>query len=397
MSFLNIIIYILSFIVTFKVIMLLLCSIIHYNMKDRKEESDVFFSVLVPCYNEELTLTNCIESLINQTYKKFEIIIIDDGSKDKTFDIANQLKSNYSNINIEVFKKENGGKASALNFGIEKAKGDIIVSLDADSIFLENTLSQISQAFLDKNLVAVCGNVKISNRDKILTKCQAMEYITGLNIQRRAFAFLNAIHVVAGAIGAFRKDKVIEVGGYSHDTLVEDMDLTISLSSKGYKIKYLGDAIAYTEAPETLTNLYKQRYRWYYGFFQIIRKYNKLIFKDFNNNLFMILFPYVIFFTIIDTIMLILIISLPLLIFLKLITISELIPLILLVSIMEFLIYLMSAIIDNENKKLIYIMPIFLIYTQLLNLIVLKTFIDNVRNKKSTWNKFERLGKNTIN
>jgi cellulose synthase/poly-beta-1,6-N-acetylglucosamine synthase-like glycosyltransferase len=177
---------------------------------------------------------------------------------------------------------------------------------------------------------------------------------------------------------------------------VEDMDLTVNIASRGNKIKYLGEAIAYTEAPEDLKSLYKQRYRWYYGFFQVFKKYKHLIFKDFNNNLFTILFPYTAAFMVVDITVTILIIGLPLLISFEITPISKLIPLIFLVAMMEFLIYLYSSTIDNERKRLIFILPVFLIYTQFLNLIILKTFCDFILKRKPSWNKIKRLGKNKI-
>ena len=137
--------------------------------------------------------------------------------------------------------------------------------VDADSIFLSDTLLKLLEPFSDSKVAAVSGNVKVANRENVLGKNQALEYILGLNLHRRMFTVLNCVPVIPGAIGAFRKDVVLEVGGYSLDTLVEDMDLTMAISKLGYKIEFVGEAIAYTEAPESYKDFCKQRYRWTYA------------------------------------------------------------------------------------------------------------------------------------
>lgn len=264
-------------ILTLQTTLLLACSYLHYStIKYEQTNYSPLVSIIVPCYNEGLTLRNCINSILSQNYEKYEILIINDGSTDNTLEVANSL----SHPKIRTFTKSNGGKASALNYGIKRSNGEIIISLDADSIFLPDTLSKLIIPFTNPEIIAVCGNIKISNRNTLLTKLQSLEYISGFNIQRRAFAYLNCMQIISGAIGAFRKTQLVEVGGYSKETLVEDMDVTVTLAKKGHKIEYISNAIAYTESPESLRDFHKQRYRWTYGLFEVIQKHKPILFKS---------------------------------------------------------------------------------------------------------------------
>ncbi|MDQ6787613.1 MAG: glycosyltransferase [Acidobacteriota bacterium] len=228
-------------------------------------------SVVVPAFNEEKVICRTIESLLSSDYKNFEIVIVDDGSSDKTLEIAR--KNFGDNPKIQIFGKENGGKAEALNFGWRKAKGDIIVALDADTLFTPQTISALAHRFADESIGAVAGNAKVGNRINIVTKWQALEYVTSQNFDRRAFASLNCITVVPGSVGAWRRAVLEETGGFSSDTLAEDQDLTIQVRKLGYRIGYEEDAIGLTEAPDSLRGLAKQRFRWSFGTLQCMWKH----------------------------------------------------------------------------------------------------------------------------
>ncbi|MEO7965831.1 MAG: glycosyltransferase, partial [Gemmatimonadaceae bacterium] len=179
---------------------------------------------------------------------------------------------------VAVLTKPNGGKSTALNFGITRARGEIVVCLDADTIFLANTVSALIAPLADENVGAVAGNAKVGNRLNIVTRWQALEYVTSQNLDRRAFSIVNAITVVPGAVGAWRRELVVAAGGFSHDTLAEDQDLTIAIRQTGKRIAYADDAIAYTEAPDTLGGLAKQRFRWSFGTLQCAWKYRRSLF-----------------------------------------------------------------------------------------------------------------------
>ncbi len=384
-----------AFVFTFETIMYFILSLQHYTSSSHKKyEGNDFVSFIVPCYNEEVTLRNCIESLVTQTYDKFEIIIVDDGSTDRTLDVARSLL-HYEKV--VVLSKPNGGKASALNYGIKHSRGNIVVCVDADSIFLKDTLEKLLEPFSNPKVAAVAGNVKVANRNKVLAKNQALEYIIGINLQRRMFTKLDCVPVIPGAIGAFRKDIIQEVGGYSLDTIVEDMDLTVAISKKGYKIEYAGNAIAYTETPECYNDFYKQRYRWTYGTFEVINKYKNILFSyKSGKELGLVGLPYILYSMFIN----IFLTGALFYLIARVILYGDaynLVPLIFTIMVIQNILTIYTIYIDNEDKKLLYCWLFqVLIYKQITNLITLKVFIDYLRGKKTSWNKLDRMGKNTL-
>jgi cellulose synthase/poly-beta-1,6-N-acetylglucosamine synthase-like glycosyltransferase len=232
-------------------------------------------TVVVPAYNEEKVICRTIESLLASDYAKFEIIVVDDGSTDRTYDVA--IESYGTDPRVTVLRKINGGKAEALNFGWLKATGDIIIALDADTLFRKHTIAALAHRFADEKIGAVAGNAKVGNRINVVTKWQALEYVTSQNFDRRAFASLNCITVVPGSVGAWRRSVLEEAGGFSPDTLAEDQDLTIQVRKLGYHIGYEEDAIGLTEAPDSLRNLAKQRFRWSFGTLQCMWKHKNAL------------------------------------------------------------------------------------------------------------------------
>ena len=236
-----------------------------------------FVSILIPAYNEELVIANTIKSLLASDYPHYEIIVIDDGSQDATSKIVtDKFKGEAC---VRLFTVPNAGKAAALNTGLRHARGEIIIALDADTLFALNTVGALAHRFYDKTLGAVAGNAKVGNRINLVTRWQALEYITSQNMDRRAFASLNCITVVPGAVGAWRKDLLVEAGGFASDTLAEDQDLTLRIRRLGYQIGYEETAIAWTEAPHNLRSLAKQRFRWAYGTLQCLWKHSDALLR----------------------------------------------------------------------------------------------------------------------
>ncbi|QJD80973.1 glycosyltransferase [Spirosoma rhododendri] len=234
-------------------------------------------SIIVPAYNEELNAVRTIESLLASTYANLEVVFVDDGSKDKTYDVVKRRFADDSRV--QVLTKPNGGKASALNLGVGRANGAVVVCIDADTQLLPDAVGRLVAGFTDPAIGAVAGNVQVGNQRNALTRFQAIEYTTSQNFDRRAYAVLNCITVVPGAIGAFRRSAVLAVGGFTTDTLAEDCDLTIRLLRNGYRVDTCNEAIAVTEAPETLPMLIKQRVRWCYGVMQTVWKHRDLLFR----------------------------------------------------------------------------------------------------------------------
>lgn len=228
-------------------------------------------SVIIPAYNEERVVCRTVRSVLDQGYPGLDVVVVDDGSPDATSDV---LRAAFgAHPRVRLFRKPNGGKASALNFGLERAAGDIVVALDADTIFPPGTIEALVQPLADPKVGAVAGNAKVGNRINLVTRWQAIEYVTSQNIDRRAFSLLNCITVVPGAIGAWRRTVVQALGGFSSDTLAEDQDLTMTVLEKGYRIAYADRAAAYTEAPDTLRGLARQRFRWSFGTLQCAWKH----------------------------------------------------------------------------------------------------------------------------
>jgi cellulose synthase/poly-beta-1,6-N-acetylglucosamine synthase-like glycosyltransferase len=229
-------------------------------------------TILVPAYNEGQVIQASIRSLLDLDYPRYEILVIDDGSSDETYLAASALAGDHGSCRVRVLSQRNGGKASALNRGIGTASTEFVLCMDGDSKLAKDTLRRAIRHFVDPAVGAVAGNVKVWNRNGLLTRLQALEYIQGLNMARRAQAFFRAVVIVPGPIGVFRRRAILEVGGYPRDTFAEDCDLTLGLLERGWRIRYEPRAIAFTEAPERLLDLVKQRYRWTRGVLQALRK-----------------------------------------------------------------------------------------------------------------------------
>ena len=238
-------------------------------------------SIIVPAYNEGLLMERALSSLMNLDYPEYQVVVVDDGSKDDTLARAVAWEGRRGPVEVKVVTKRNGGKASALNAGIAASKHPFILCMDADSYLHPKTLLRAIEHFGDPSVGAVAGNVKVENRGKIITKLQSFEYIEGLNLPRRAQGFVAAVNIVPGPVGMFRREALEEVGGYDTDTFAEDADLTLKMISAGWRVVYEDGAIAWSEAPERWIDLCQQRYRWTRGILQAIRKRKGLFLRPF--------------------------------------------------------------------------------------------------------------------
>ena len=205
-------------------------------------------SVIIAAYNEEKVIVRTVESILRNGYDDLELAIVDDGSTDATLEV---LRRNFGDrANVQILSQPNGGKSVALNNAIAHARHDILIALDADTIFRAGTIGKLVRHFADPAVGAVSGNARVGNRNSWITRFQSIEYIYGFNLDRRALDLLNAITVVPGAVGAWRKGLIVELGGFGGDTLAEDTDLTLKIRREGYQIRYEEEAVAFTEAPE---------------------------------------------------------------------------------------------------------------------------------------------------
>jgi len=238
-------------------------------------------SILVPAYNEGVVMERALTSLMQIDYPEYEVLVIDDGSKDDTLRIASEWEGVRGRGTFRVITKSNGGKASSLNAGIAHSKHPLIFCMDADSYVEPRTLLQAARHFGDPSVGAVAGNVKVENRNTLITKLQALEYIEGLNMPRRAQGFVAAVNIVPGPVGMFRREALEEVGGYDTDTFAEDADLTLKMMAAGWRIEYEDTAVAWSEAPERWRDLVQQRYRWTRGILQAIRKRRGIFLRPF--------------------------------------------------------------------------------------------------------------------
>ncbi|WP_327594798.1 glycosyltransferase [Streptomyces chartreusis] len=229
-------------------------------------------SVLVPAYNEAKCIENTVRSLMASEHP-IEVIVIDDGSSDGTARIVEAMGL----PNVRVVRQMNAGKPAALNRGLANARYDIIVMMDGDTVFEPATVRELVQPFGDPRVGAVAGNAKVGNRDSLIGAWQHIEYVMGFNLDRRMYDMLRCMPTIPGAVGAFRRTALERVGGMSDDTLAEDTDITMAMHRDGWRVVYAENARAWTEAPESVQQLWSQRYRWSYGTMQAIWKHRKAL------------------------------------------------------------------------------------------------------------------------
>ena len=233
-------------------------------------------AVLIPAYNEEKVIQRTMRAALNSNYPNLRVIVIDDGSKDRTLEVARTVfRAEEASGRVLILTKLNAGKAAALNYGIEHIQdAELFVGIDADTIIANDAIARLVPHFINPKVGAIAGNAKVGNRVNLWTRWQALEYITSQNFERRALDVLGAVSVVPGAIGAWRVSAVREAGGYQLDTVAEDADLTMALLRRGYRVEYEDMALAYTEAPTNANGLMRQRFRWSFGILQAVYKHS---------------------------------------------------------------------------------------------------------------------------
>ena len=387
--------------------MVLMAVLASIQMKKEKNKSTVPLpaiqthfpkvSIIVPAYNEEVNAVRTVNNLLQQNYPGLQIIFVDDGSKDNTFKIVNEAFLNTPNV--QVHTKGNGGKASALNYGINLADTAYVVCIDADTQLKFDAVWQLMKKFDNEKVGAVAGNVKVGNEINMITKWQSIEYITSQNFDRRAFDLLNCITVVPGAIGAFKKEAINKAGGFTTDTLAEDCDLTMRLHRNNYLVRNCNEAISYTEAPETMRQFMRQRFRWSFGVIQCFWKHRDAVFNPKYKNFGMVALPNILVFQMIlpflaplaDLILLLSLIAAGFGIIPA--SLNHIIFYYLIFSLVDIAGAALAFAFEKESyKKLLWMIPQRLVYRQLMYYILIKSFNKAIKGELQGWGVLKRTG-----
>lgn len=350
-------------------------------------------SIIVPAYNEEVNAVSSLENLLCQDYPNLDVIFVDDGSKDNTYQRVKDAMG--GNPKVKILTKANGGKASALNFGIANTDADYVVCIDADTKLLPDTVSLLMLHFFedeDGKVGAVAGNVKVGNQRNMLTHWQAIEYTTSQNFDRMAYSSINAITVVPGAVGAFRKQAIEDAGGLTTDTLAEDCDLTIRVLKAGYRVDNENRAVALTEAPEKIGQFVKQRTRWSFGVMQTFWKHRHAIFDKKYKGLGLWALPNMLVFQFIIP------------------TFSPVADLLMILGLFSgnagriFVYYLVFLVVDAsvsvmaylfEKEKLwvlLWIIPQRFFYRWIMYYVLFKSYVKAIKGELQTWGVLKRTG-----
>lgn len=348
-----------------------------------------FVSVIVPAYNEEKVIGRTIESVLAVDYPRIEVIVVNDGSTDKTIQIINTYKPR-----VKVVDKPNGGKYTALNYGLLYSKGEIIVTIDADTILAPQSITSIVESFKNKNVGAVAGNIKVRNRTNWITWCQALEYVAGIQIFRRTLDFFNSVAIVPGALGAFRKSLLQKVGNFTGDTLAEDFDATLKILKSGLVVAGRINSRAYTESPDSLTQFIRQRKRWYRGDMQVLSKHRNAFMNAKFGTLYKLTFPLMIISMFVTPFAGIIVWTFAVVDILgggAMFVVQMMIIFI----ILQHLQAALAVRIEGENPRLILYSTFFVVgYKQIIDVLLMKSALETLLGRKAVWTTVKRQGLN---
>jgi cellulose synthase/poly-beta-1,6-N-acetylglucosamine synthase-like glycosyltransferase/peptidoglycan/xylan/chitin deacetylase (PgdA/CDA1 family) len=345
-------------------------------------------SIVVPAFNEAVGIERAVRSLAASDYPEFEIVVVDDGSTDGTGDLVEGLGLER----VRLVRQANTGKPAALNSGVTAARHDVIVTVDGDTVFEKGTLRALVQPFRDTDVGAVAGNTKVGNRRGLLGRWQHIEYVMGFNLDRRLYDVLRCMPTVPGAIGGFRRAALVDIGGVSGATLAEDTDITIGIGRAGWRVVYAEEARAWTEAPSSLSALWRQRYRWSYGTMQAVWKHKAAAVHRDERRIGLIGLPYLVFFQI----------ALPLLA--PLIDVFAVYGLLFLeplpvlaywlgFNVLNLALGWYAFRLDHESPRPLWAMPLQqFVYRQLMYLVVIESLISALAGTRIRWQRMERTG-----
>src|SRR5919108_38970 len=363
----------------------------HARAVRRRPREETFaepVSIVVPAFNEAIGIERAVRSLAESDYPELEVIVVDDGSTDGTAELVERLGLDR----VHVLRQPNRGKPAALNRGIGAARHAIVVMVDADTVFERETLRRLVQPFSDPGVGGVSGNTKVGNRLRLFGRWQHIEYVMGFNLDRRLYDTLQCMPTVPGAIGAFRRRALDDVGGVSSATLAEDTDLTLAVGRAGWRVVYVEEARAWTEAPSSLRALWRQRYRWSYGTLQAVWKHRAAVWRRGEGRIGRRGLPYLVLFQI----------ALPLLA--PLIDVFSVYGLVFLdaVAVLEFWVLftgLQLALgwyafrLDRESPRVLWSMPLQqFVYRQLMYMVVIESTLTAIRGTREQWRPISRSG-----
>jgi len=346
-------------------------------------------SVVIAAYNEGKVIAATLQSLLKTDYQgELEVIVIDDGSGDDTAGEVEKIAA--TDARVRLIRQDNRGKARALQRGIAAAKHELIVFIDADTHCQRHTLRHLLAPFGNPDTGGVSGHAKVGNLRSFIARCQSLEYTVGFNLDRRAYTRWNCITVLPGAISAIRKTAIDRAGGLSLDTLAEDTDLTLSLHKQRLRIVYVPAAVAWTEAPETMRALSRQRFRWAYGTLQCLWKHRDMVFNWRYRALGWFSLPSIWFFQIIlvaitPAVDLFLILSLPFGAW------RDLLPFVIVFLATDVILATLACVLERENVLQAWrIIPMRLIYRPMLSYCIWKAILRGVKGAWVSWGKLER-------
>jgi cellulose synthase/poly-beta-1,6-N-acetylglucosamine synthase-like glycosyltransferase/peptidoglycan/xylan/chitin deacetylase (PgdA/CDA1 family) len=358
----------------------------------RRERDDTFappVSIVVPAYNEAVGIERCVRSLADSHYPSpFEVIVVDDGSTDGTEEVLRGLDLN----GVRVIRQANAGKPVALNAGLIAAAHDIVVTVDGDTVFEPDSLRRLVAPFVEPDVGAVSGNTKVGNRVGLLGRWQHIEYVMAYNLDRRMYEMLDCMPTVPGAIGAFRRAALLDIGGVSGATLAEDTDVTMAIGRGGWRVMYAEDARAWTEAPSTLRGLWRQRCRWSYGTLQSLWKHRAAFWRRDEGGIGRRALPYMLLFQVL------LPLAAPLIDLFAIYSILFLDPLPILAfwvafNACQFVLAWVAFGWDHESRRPLWSLPLQqLVYRQMMYLVVIDSVMVALMGTHLRWHRHTRTG-----
>jgi poly-beta-1,6-N-acetyl-D-glucosamine synthase len=352
-----------------------------------------FVSIVVPAYNEEKVIVNCINSILASDYSNYEIILVDDGSSDGT---VSEMRRYEMNPRIKMVTQPNASKAAALNMGMLLSKGEVLFFVDADGVFAKDTIREMLKGFSSESVGAVCGNDAPINLDRLQTKLANLLTHVGTGFVRRALVTVDCLPIVSGNIGAFRRSTLEKTGPFLEGFIGEDLELTWRVHKAGYKVAFRPHATVYVEVPSTIKGLWRQRVRWSRGLLKTACIHKDMFFNP-RYGLFAFYLPInLVSMVFIPLLQLASIMLLPVLMFLNKSPISR--------DIMgvvgwlglgfAFFASLFSVLLDRAwtDLKYLYVIPLWVPYSLLMDAVMLWAIIVELRGKEAKWNKLERTG-----